>query len=191
MKLGPASPSKHTSSKHSHLRLTGETNKDLRHSKGSTITNKLSGDTTTKSRIFHSFATILEGSSKSKSGSEQKHNDSESSSVSSKDKHTLVHSHQRCKETSTISSIKKSPQREMNYFQPNYLPSSGKNIPNNIPKTGVSSNGVYKDKLEQQTVISQQVCFHKHWLFPVRVPCEFFAIAVSKFIFNPFFVFVG
>merc|ERR1711963_383719 len=42
-KLEPTSTSKHISSKHSHLRLAGETNKDLRHSKASTATNKLAG----------------------------------------------------------------------------------------------------------------------------------------------------
>jgi hypothetical protein len=47
----------------------------------------------------------------------------------------------------------------LQYYQPNYLPSSGKGIPNNIPKSGLSSSGLYKNKLEQQTLIGQQVCY--------------------------------
>ena len=65
--------------------------------------------------------------------------------------------------------IESSGKCEMNYYQPNYLPSSGKNVPNNIPKAGASSNGMYKDKLEQQTIISQQVGIYKPWLFPILV----------------------
>ena len=44
------------------------------------------------------------------------------------------------------------------FYQPNYIPSSGKGIPNNIQKTDDSLNGIFKNKLEQQTLIGQQVC---------------------------------
>merc|ERR1712038_1628584 len=55
------------------------------------------------------------------------------------------------------SSKNNSEKEKKDYFQPSYLPSSGENVPNNIPKAGISSNGMYKDKLERQTAISQQV----------------------------------
>merc|ERR1712080_348182 len=45
----------------------------------------------------------------------------------------------------------------LQFYQPNYLPSSGKGIPNNIQKSGLSSSGLYKNKLEKQTEIGQQV----------------------------------
>ena len=47
----------------------------------------------------------------------------------------------------------------LQYYQPNYLPSSGKSIPNNVKKSGLSSTGIYKNKLEEQTLIGQQVCY--------------------------------
>ena len=53
-------------------------------------------------------------------------------------------------------------QEKTTYYQPNYLPSSGKSILNNIPKAGTSSNSIYRDKLERQTMIANQVgnyCF--------------------------------
>ena len=55
------------------------------------------------------------------------------------------------------SSKQNSDLQKPKFYQPSYLPSSGKNVPNNIPKAGISSSGMYKDKLERQTVISQQV----------------------------------
>merc|ERR1712150_183687 len=151
------SPNKHLSSKHSNSNLAYGTNRDLKYSKGPTITNKPPNDTKSHSGIFNSFATILEGSLKNKLESIQRHNQSESGPVTSKEKQTLNHGNHRCKETTVSSLIESSGKCEMNYYQPNYLPSSGKNVPNNIPKAGASSNGMYKDKLEQQTIISQQV----------------------------------
>ena len=55
------------------------------------------------------------------------------------------------------SSKQNSDLQKPKFYQPSYLPSTGKNVPNNIPKAGISSSGMYKDKLERQTVISQQV----------------------------------
>jgi len=43
------------------------------------------------------------------------------------------------------------------FYQPNYMPSSGKGIPNNIQRSEISPTGIYKDKLDKQTQISQQV----------------------------------
>ena len=63
------------------------------------------------------------------------------------------------------SSKNNSEKEKKDYFQPSYKPSSGKNVPNNIPKAGISSNGMYKDKLERQTAISQQVCSQEIYLF--------------------------
>ena len=60
------------------------------------------------------------------------------------------------------SSKQNSDLQKPKYYQPSYLPSSGKNVPNNILKAGVSSSGMYKDKLERQTVISQQVSLNNY-----------------------------
>ena len=46
------------------------------------------------------------------------------------------------------------------FYQPNYMPSSGKGIPNNIQRSEISPTGIYKDKLDKQTQISQQVNFY-------------------------------
>ena len=48
----------------------------------------------------------------------------------------------------------------LDYYQPNYLPSEGKSVVNNIPRIGTSSSSAgnsYQEKLERQTIISNQV----------------------------------
>ena len=48
----------------------------------------------------------------------------------------------------------------LDYYQPNYLPSEGKSVVNNIPRIETSSSSAanaYQEKLERQTIISNQV----------------------------------
>ena len=49
---------------------------------------------------------------------------------------------------------------KLDYYQPNYLPSAGKSVVNNVPRIGTSSSSAanaYQEKLERQTIISNQV----------------------------------
>ena len=93
-------------------------------------------------------------------------NSSSNKELTHAERSTLPNERKNCETDSGIfrnfgnileSSKQNSDLQKPKFYQPSYLPSSGKNVPNNIPKAGVSASGMYKDKLERQTVISQQV----------------------------------